>query len=219
MESQNAFVEDRQILDAMLIANEVMDSRLKSNEGGVLCKLDIEKLYDHVNWKLLLAVLRKMGFGERWIKWVGWCISTAKFYVLVNGSPSGFFQSLRGLRQGDPLSPYLFMIVMEVFRCLLRRAISGASYMVGVSRPDDLSKLAAYVVRGLLGFENNLEKNELISVGRVPNIEDLTLELGCKVGGLPSRYLGLPLRASFKSMEVWDGVGERFRRRLAMWKM
>ena len=56
-------------------------------------------------------------------------------------------------------------------------------------------------------------------MGKVPNIKDLTLELGCKVGGLPSRYLGLPLRASFKSMEVWDGVGERFRRRLAMWKM
>ena len=68
------------------------------------------------------------------------------------------------------------------------------------------------------GLRINLEKNELISVGRVPNIEDLTLELGCKVGGLPSRYLGLPLRASFKSMEVWDGVGERFRRRLTMWK-
>ena len=69
-----------------------------------------------------------------------------------------------------------------------------------------------------LGLRINLEKSELIPVGRVPHIEDLTLELGCKVGGLPSRYLGLPLGAPFKSVEVWDGVEERFRRRLVMWK-
>ena len=61
---QNDFVEGRQILDAVLIANE---ARLKSNQRGMLCKLDIEKVYDHVSWKFLLAVIKKMGFGERWI--------------------------------------------------------------------------------------------------------------------------------------------------------
>ena len=64
----------------------------------------------------------------------------------------------------------------------------------------------------------NLEKSELIPVGRVHNIKDLALELGCKVGGLPSYYLGLLLGVLFKSVAVWDGVKERFRKRLTMWK-
>ena len=68
-ESSNAFVDGRHILDAVLIANKVVDSRLKNNERSVLCKSDIEKAYDHVNWKFLMAVLRKMGFGEKWKKW------------------------------------------------------------------------------------------------------------------------------------------------------
>ena len=63
--TQNAFVEGRQILDAALIANEAIDSMLKRNESGVLCKLDIEKAYDHLNWNFLLLVLQRMGFGEK----------------------------------------------------------------------------------------------------------------------------------------------------------
>ena len=70
-------MEDGQILDAVLSANEVVESRLKSNEGSVLYKFDIEKSYDHVNWYFLFSMLRKMGLVERWIKWVEWCISTA----------------------------------------------------------------------------------------------------------------------------------------------
>ncbi|RVW19142.1 Transposon TX1 uncharacterized 149 kDa protein [Vitis vinifera] len=111
--SQNAIVEGRQILDAVLITNKVVDSLLKSNECGVKCKLDIEKAYDHLKWDFLLQVLRKMGFGEKWVGWVKWCISIASFSVLVNGTPTGFFNSSRELRQGDPLSPYLFVLGME----------------------------------------------------------------------------------------------------------
>ena len=123
--TQNAFVEGRQILDAALIANEVIDSLLKRKESGVLCKLDLEKAYDRINWDFLLSVMQKMGFGEKWAGWIKWCISTASFSILINGSPTGFFQSTRGLRQGDPISPYLFVLGMEALSCLINRAVRG----------------------------------------------------------------------------------------------
>ena len=74
--AQNAFVEGRQILDAALITNEAIDFLLKRNESVVLCKLDIEKTYDHLNWNFLLFVMQRMGFGEKWTGWISWCIST-----------------------------------------------------------------------------------------------------------------------------------------------
>ncbi|RVW28390.1 hypothetical protein CK203_109068 [Vitis vinifera] len=141
------------------------------------------------------------GFGERWLGWIKWCISTASFSVLINGTPKGFFQSSRGLRQGDPLLPYLFVIAMEVFSSFLKRAVDNG-----------------YIRAAVSGMRINLDKSELIPVGRVVDIDDLALDFGCKVGSLLSTYLGLPLGAPFKSVAVWDGVEERFRKRLSMWK-
>ena len=127
---QSAFVEGRQILDAVLIANEAVDTIIRRKENGIVCKLDIEKAYDHLSWEFLIQVLDKMGFGKRWVSWVKWCISTASFSIMVNGSPTGFFQNSRGLRQGDPLSPYLFVIGMEALSRLLKRAVDG-NYLSG----------------------------------------------------------------------------------------
>ena len=71
-----------------------------------------------------------MGFGEKWASWISWCISTASFSILVNGIPSSFFNSIRGLRQGDPLSPYLFVIGMKALTNLINRAKGMVFYQV-----------------------------------------------------------------------------------------
>ena len=89
--------QSAQILDVVLIANEAINSILKSNDCSILCKLDIEKAYNHVDWSLLLLVMQKMGFAVKSIELIKWCISIISFSILVNDIPSGFYQMLRGL--------------------------------------------------------------------------------------------------------------------------
>lgn len=76
--------------DSVLTANECLDHRLKEGIPGILCKLDMEKAYDHVNWKFLFYLLERCGFGDRWISWIRHCVTTARFLVLVNGTLADF---------------------------------------------------------------------------------------------------------------------------------
>ncbi|KAL6348571.1 hypothetical protein AAG906_016083 [Vitis piasezkii] len=159
------------------------------------------------------------------------CISTAKFSVLVNGVPAGFFSSSKGLRQGDPLSPYLFVMGMEVLSVLITRAVEGAVNISHLLFADDtlifceakkeyLTHLSwiLFWFEAALRLKINLDKSEVIPVGEVEEVNEMAVEIGCRVGQLPTIYLGLPLGAPNKATSVWDGVEEKVRTRLALWK-
>jgi hypothetical protein len=243
--SQNAFVKGRQILGFVLIANESLDFRLKSGESGLLCKLDMENAYDHVNWDFLLYMLRRCGFRKKWCSWIAFYISLASFSVLINGSPAGFFNSSRGVRQGDPLSPFLFVIVMEAFSRIVKASIDHSlflGFVVGARGSEQVhishllfaddtlvfsgaSRVQVQAIGDLLvcfelvfGLKVNLAKSVLVPVGEVNDVGALAEVLGCEVGSLPITYLGMPLGSRFKDKACWNEVVEKSIRTLASWK-
>ena len=112
---QTGFVKGRNITENYLLAQELMSGIGKSARGGnVALKLDMSKAYDRVSWFHIVNVLRRFRFGEQFIDRVWRLLSNVWFSVIVNGASHGFFKSARGLRQGDPLSPALFVIGAEV---------------------------------------------------------------------------------------------------------
>ena len=244
-ESQNAFVGGRKIWDSVLIANECLDSRLKSQVRGFICKLDIKKAYDHVDWNCLLHLLERMGFGDRWRRWIEVCISSVQFSVLVNSSPEGYFTSSRGLHQGDPLSPLLFLLVMEVLSRMLKKVesegliqgfsaggnansslrISHLLYADDTILFCDANMTQMLYIRMVLtcfeattGLRVNMSKSEMVPVGEVQNISVLAESLCCRIGVLPLSYLGMPLGASYKANAVWNPILEKMERRLSGWQ-
>ncbi|GJY66889.1 RNA-directed DNA polymerase, eukaryota [Tanacetum coccineum] len=197
--NQSAFIKGRQILDGFLIANEIIRMDKLKDQNLLIFKVDFEKAFDSVNWNSLLDVMRKMGFGLKWRKWITSCLSLASISVLVNGSSSNEFFMERGLRQGDLLSPFLFLIVAEALQVTILNACDIGFYK-GVRLSNS----------GL-----NVSLLRIFGVGVPDNVvSSVASSLGCAHGILPFIYLGLPVGRRMRFSEGWQGIIDQFRDRL-----
>nr|GEX96239.1 RNA-directed DNA polymerase, eukaryota, reverse transcriptase zinc-binding domain protein [Tanacetum cinerariifolium] len=181
-------------------------------------KVDFSKAYDSVRWDYLLDVLEAFGFGHTWCKWIQGTLSSAKASILVNGSPSKEFSYHRGLKQGDPLAPYLFILVMEPLHISFSRAVEEGlfkgiflSNSISISHlfyaddtmflgewSDSILQCIINILKSFFlafGLQINIFKSQLLGVG-VPRsvVEQAVSSIGCSILSNQFRYLGVMVK-------------------------
>ncbi|KAL2225402.1 UNVERIFIED_CONTAM: hypothetical protein Sindi_2965300 [Sesamum indicum] len=241
---QTAFIPGRSIGDNIMLAQELF-SRYNQMRLPPRCalKVDIRKAYDTVEWDFLLAVLQLFGFPATFTRWIEDCVSTTSFSIGLNGKPHGFFSGARGLRQGDPLSPYLFVLVMEALHLGFLQRIeqdsqftyhwkceSSKVFQMGFA--DDLLLFCRADLDSirvfkegldwfveLSGLRLNVQKSHLIISRSAQNLKDQMLDiLGFQEGHLPMRYLGLPLISSRLSISDCQVLISKIDARINGWE-
>ncbi|XP_071704229.1 uncharacterized protein [Rutidosis leptorrhynchoides] len=230
-EEQSAFISDRYILDGVLVALETIDDLKARKQKSYIFKVDFEKAFDCLDWDFLTKILGFMGFGCKWIKWINSCLNSTSIFVLINGSPTEHFFPKRGVSQGDPLAPFLFILASEGLNYLLNVAlnnkiISGVEVghdKVVVSHlqyADDtiiFGRWNKVEVRNTLKI--NLSKSNVYGIGTSKNeLSLLASWFGCNEGFFPFNYLGLPIGENLKLHKNWQPIFDKFKLRLSDWK-
>ncbi|GKC71426.1 RNA-directed DNA polymerase, eukaryota, partial [Tanacetum coccineum] len=242
-ETQSAFVANRQILDGPFILNEVLNWCKMKRKQAMLFKVDFAKAYDSVRWDYLLDVLHAFGFGPNWCRWIRGSLGFAKASILVNGSPTSEFSFHCGLKQGDPLAPFLFILIMESLHFSFSRAVNDGLFKglqlqgsVNISHlfyADDAMFIGEWSdsnLRGITsilkcfslasGLNINIQKSQVMGVGVSSSIVEQAAGLiGCSVMNNSFRYLGVKVGECMSRKVAWDDTIHKFMSRLSKWKV
>ena len=221
-----------------------MHARKKGKKGTMALKLDISEAYDRVQWPFLQKIMEKMGFLVRWIKRVMSCVTTPSFSILVNGKPHGMMDPSRGIRQGDQLSLYLFLLCAEGFTALLAKAelegrIRGVSICRGAPRVTNLlfvddsllfcqatpqeRELVAEILQTYERASSqsiNLEKSSAFFSSNTTDIQkqQMLQILGVKEVVKFESYLGLPTLIGSAKYHTFAYLKDRVWKKLQGWK-
>ncbi|XP_058732849.1 uncharacterized protein LOC131604425 [Vicia villosa] len=246
-EEQSAFVKDRPIMDNALIAMECfhwLKKKVKGKKGVMALKLDMSKAYDRLEGSFIVEVLATMGFPPAMVSLIKRCINSVSYKVLVNGVPSKSFTPERGLRQGDPLSPYLFIMCANVFSGLLKKAaMEKEIHGVKIARNSPTITHLFFADDSLLFARANLEEAKRIkdilriyeeALGQVVSFEKSEVSfsrnvdenvrdsicnwLGVNSVSSHSRYLGLPIMFGRSKKVIFAMVVERVWKKIKGWK-
>ncbi|GKB02349.1 putative RNA-directed DNA polymerase, eukaryota, reverse transcriptase zinc-binding domain protein [Tanacetum coccineum] len=209
------FILGRQILDGPLILSVAIDWYKKRKKKMILFKVDFEKAFDSVSSRFLDHVLEKLGFSVKWHDWIKAGLVSAETSILLNGSPTPYFSLKRGLRQGDPLSYFLFIIVMEGLHVALMDGLVANMFRgVKVGSSDIPLSHLFYADDVIIIFDKN--QNDMGNIIRILNV--FYIAFGCVAGSFPFCYHTLPIDSNMGRIVNWKELIDRFKARLLGWK-
>eukprot|EP00253_Pinus_taeda_P018624 PITA_18624 len=245
-ENQGGFVPSRQITDNVILIQEAIRSSISRNERGMIIKLDMENAFDRVNHHFLKEVLRKFGISNNFISIIMECITHPWTAPLINGRPSNYFRSSKGLRQGCPLSPFLYIIMAETLsihleKLRMQKEITGISIVRGTKGinhslfADDTLLIGGASSLMAKRFKKMLDPFLLASGGKLNNkkcniytwnVPWQIIQIISSILDIPTQrnwsyfmYLGLPLAKESVKSEIWVKLIEKSRGKLQSWGM